>query len=181
MINQAYPSRKHTIELLADDYICKAVRECRQNKATRIHFVTHSMGGILVRQFLSQHTIDELGHVVMLSPPNQGSELVDKLSLLPGFNEINGPAGYQLSTSDKSLPNQLGPVNYSVGVITGNRSINPFLSILIPGEDDGKVSVERAKIDGMNEFLVVPSTHPLIMQNKKVINHTCNYLSTGSF
>ena len=108
VINLAYPSRKYRIETLANKYIDQAITHCRNNKATRIHFVTHSMGGILVRYYLSQHHVETLGHVVMLSPPNKGSELVDKLSGLPGFNQLNGPAGYQLGTSPACLPNQLG-------------------------------------------------------------------------
>jgi pimeloyl-ACP methyl ester carboxylesterase len=181
VINLAYPSRKKPIEELASRYINNAIEQCRDNNASRIHFVTHSMGAILVRSYLSQQDVDELGHVVMLSPPNKGSELVDKLSFLPGFKKLNGPAGYQLSTLPNSLPNQLGPVDYSVGIITGNRSFNPVLSLLIPGADDGKVSVESAKLEGMHDFLVMPSTHPFIMQNNRVIHQTCQYLSSGSF
>lgn len=181
VINLAYPSRKYTIEELANKYISNAIIQCRRNNASSIHFVTHSLGGILVRYYLSQHHLEELGHVVMLGPPNKGSELVDKFCFMPGFERLNGPAGYQLSAKPSSLPNQLGPVDYPVGVITGNRSVNPFLSLFIPDENDGKVSVESAKLEGMSDFLVVSSTHPLIMQNRKVINHTYHFLTKGYF
>jgi hypothetical protein len=139
------------------------------------------MGGILVRYYLVHHSLDELGHVVMLSPPNKGSEVVDKLGTFPGFFSLNGPAGQQLSTSDSSLPNTLGSVNYPVGVITGNKSINLILSMLIPGDDDGKVSIERAKLDGMSDFLVVPNTHPMIMRSDDVIKQTIYFLQRGNF
>ena len=181
VINVDYPSRKQTIEELSNGYISKAVTECKANKADKIHFVTHSMGGILVRHYLSKHSLDELGHVVMLSPPSQGSEIVDKLGDFPGFHALNGPAGQQLDTSEESIPNSLGPVDYPVGVITGNKSINLILSMLIPGDDDGKVSIERAKLEGMTDFLVVPHTHPMIMNSDEVIRQTTLFLEQGAF
>jgi len=101
-INVNYPSRKYTIEQLADNAILKALSACPNN--VKIHFVTHSMGGILVRQFLSKNMIDNLGHVVMLGPPNKGSQLVDKLGNMLAFKLINGPAGRQLGTDQQSLP-----------------------------------------------------------------------------
>lgn len=181
VVNVDYPSRKQTIERLVENYVTKAVAECQFLQPKKIHFVTHSMGGILLRYYLANHLLENLGHVVMLSPPNQGSEIVDKLADFPGFSAFNGPAVSQLGTSAKSLPNKLGPVDYSVGVITGNKSINLILSTLIPGEDDGKVSVERAKVTGMSDYLIVPHTHPMIMSSKDVILQTIGYLQNGKF
>lgn len=188
VVNVDYPSRKQNIEALVDGYVSTAVEECHVDnvradyiKSAKIHFVTHSMGGILVRYYLANNHLDNLGRVVMLSPPNQGSEVVDKLAAVPGFYALNGPAGQQLGTSDQSLPNRLGPVDYPVGVITGNRSINLILSLLIPGDDDGKVSIERAKLAGMTDFLVVPHTHPMIMNSDEVIRQTHFFLKNGRF
>jgi len=178
VINVDYPSRKQPVESLVSAYVSKAVAEC---KGETTHFVTHSMGGILVRYYLANHSLENPGKVVMLSPPNKGSEVVDKLGNIPGFYAFNGPAGQQLGTADDSLPNQLGPVDYPVGVITGNRSINLILSMLIPGDDDGKVSVERAKLAGMADFLVLPHTHPMIMNSDEVIRQTHYFLINGSF
>jgi pimeloyl-ACP methyl ester carboxylesterase len=181
VINVDYPSRTDTVARLAMDYVGPAVEACRARGAQSIHFVTHSMGGILVRYYLAQRRPAELGRVVMLSPPNQGSELVDSLGKLPGFLAINGRAGRQLGTSPDSVPNRLGPVSYPVGVITGNRSINLILSRLIPGEDDGKVSIRRARVEGMSDFLVVPHTHPMIMNSDLVIRQTSQFLRRGRF
>ena len=181
VVNVGYPSRKEPIETLAPIHIPEALEQCRAEGSVSIHFVTHSMGGILVRYYLSIHRFDELGRVVMLSPPNKGSEVVDKLADMPGFGLVNGPAGQQLGTADDSVPNLLGPVDYPVGVITGNKSINLVLSLLIPGDDDGKVSIERAKVDGMLDFLVVPHTHPMIMRSDNVIAQTKHFLLHGKF
>jgi triacylglycerol lipase len=179
--NVDYPSRTASIQKLADDAIGKAVADCRQAGATKIDLVTHSLGGILVRSYLARHCIPELGRVVMLAPPNQGSEVVDKIGGLFLFKWLNGPAGNELGTDAISTPNKLGPANFPVGVIAGDRSINWINSLLIPGSDDGKVSVERTKLGGMSDHLVIHATHPFIMQNREVIRQTIQFLHTGSF
>merc|ERR1711966_476935 len=94
---------------------------------------------------------------------------------------INGPASIQLSTSNASLPNSLGPVDFELGVIAGDRSINPILSVIIPGKDDGKVSVSRTKVDGMKDFMVVHSPHPILMNNRKVRSAILSFLQKGNF
>lgn len=181
VVNVDYPSRTAPVERLSEWAIAPAVTACQRDGATTIHFVTHSLGGILVRSYLARHTIPELGRVVMLGPPNQGSELVDKLGTLWFFKRINGPAGDELGTEVHSVTCRLGPANFCVGVIAGNRSINWINSCLIPGPDDGKVSVARARLEGMTDFVVVPATHPFLMRNRTVIRQTLAFLQTGRF
>jgi pimeloyl-ACP methyl ester carboxylesterase len=152
-----------------------------QAEVTKIHFVTHSLGGILVRSYLSRHTIPNLGRVVMLGPPNQGSEVVDKLGSWRVFKKLNGPAGNELGTDKNSTPNKIGPTNFCVGVIAGDRSINWINSLLIPGRDDGKVSVERTKLAGMSDHIVLHATHPFLMRNRAAIRQTLHFLRTGRF
>jgi len=179
--NVDYPSRTAPIQKLADDAIGKAVGDCQRDGATKIDFVAHSLGGILVRSYLARHEIPLLGRVVMLAPPNQGSEVVDKLGGLFLFKWINGPAGNELGTDKNSTPNKLGPANFPAGIIAGDRSINWINSLLIPGHDDGKVSVERTRLAGMTDQVVIHSTHPFIMRNREAIRQTIHFLQTGSF
>jgi triacylglycerol lipase len=179
--NVDYPSRTTTIQKLADDAIGKAVGDCQRNGATKVDFVTHSLGGILVRSYLARHSIPSLGRVVMLAPPNQGSEVVDKLGWLFLFKWINGPAGNELGTDKNSTPNKLGPANFPVGIIAGDRSINWINSSLIHGSDDGKVSVERTKLAGMSDHIVIHATHPFIMRNREAIRQTIQFLRMGNF
>ena len=181
VLNVDYPSRTAAIEKLSDDAIVRAVADCQKAGAVKIHFVTHSLGGILVRSYLTRHTIPNLGRVVMLGPPNQGSEVVDKLGSFWVFKKINGPAGNELGTDKNSMPNKLGPANFCAGVIAGNRSINWINSLLIPGRDDGKVSVERTRLAGMTDHIVVRATHPFLMRNRTVIRQTIHFLRTGQF
>lgn len=179
VLNVDYPSREQRIEELAETTIPSAIGQCRAD--SELHFVTHSMGGILVRQYLASHSIPNLGRVVMLGPPNQGSEVVDKLKDVPGFHFINGDAGMQLGTGEMSVPNRLGPAEFDLGIIAGTESINLILSLLIPGTDDGKVSVERTKLEGMNDHITMDTSHPFMMKNKEVIAQVIYYLKNGRF
>lgn len=180
--NVGYPSRTASIETLSDGAIGAALKSEKLKDCPKIHFVTHSLGGILVRSYFARHSVDRLGRVVMLGPPNRGSEVVDSLKSWKLFQKLNGPAGSELGTEAGSVPNTLGPVNFECGVIAGDRSINWINSLaMIDGRDDGKVSVERTKVAGMKEHLVVHSTHTFMMRNKKVIAATIRFLKAGSF
>ncbi|MGI1677531.1 MAG: alpha/beta hydrolase [Cellvibrionaceae bacterium] len=179
VINQDYPSSEYSIKQLAEKFVSKAVNQC--SKESEVNFVTHSMGGILVREYLNNHKVENLNRVVMLGPPNQGSEVIDKIGTMPGFELFGGDAGLELGTEDGSTPNTLGPANFDVGVIAGTRSVNWVLSMMIPGTDDGKVSVERTKLEGMSDHLEVPVTHVFMIKRKAVIYQVIHYLENGIF
>jgi len=180
--NVDYPSRTASIAELSERTLTAALAECAQAGATRIHFVTHSMGGILVRDYCARHGAPpRLGRVVMLGPPNQGSEVVDRLGGWWLFRRLNGPAGRELGTAPEATPNRLGPATFPVGVIAGNRSINWINSCFIRGADDGKVSVARTKLAGMADHIVVATAHPWMMKNAEVIRQTLAFLRDGKF
>ena len=164
VFNISYPSRKYPVAELAN-IVRKEVIE-QTSDAGKVHFITHSMGGIIVRYMQKYDPLPNLGRVVMLSPPNHRSEVVDKLGGLFLFKWINGPAGKQLGTDKNSICQKLGKVDFELGVITGDRSINWINSLIIPGKDDGKVSIESAKVEGMDDFLIVHATHPFIMKKR---------------
>ena len=176
-----YPTTKKPVETLADEYLAPLIASCQTRHPEKVHFVAHSLGNIVLRYYFANHTLPNPGRIVMLGPPNRGSEVVDKLGDLSLFVWMNGPAGQQLGTSSNALPNRLPAPPLDVGVIAGTRSINGLLSLLIPGKDDGKVSIERTKLEGMKDFATVNTSHPFLMRDRQVIRMTAAFLRDGSF
>lgn len=179
--NIGYPSQSDDIVSLAE----AALGPVFANATTeRIHVVTHSMGGILLRQYLHAHGVpSSLGRVVMLAPPNKGSPLVDRLAGWPFYRWVNGPAGLQLGATAGSVPNTLGPIPAGVelGVIAGDRSLNPLFSAWLDGPDDGKVSVASTHLEGESGHLTVPCSHTWIMWRKPVMTAVRAFLRDGRF
>ena len=179
--NVDYPSRCAPIRALAQTHVGGAVERLRAAGAETIHFVTHSMGGILVRQYVEDAGLPEIGRVVMLAPPNGGSEVADLLSGVLPFRWYCGPALDELGTGAGSVPRRLGPPPFEVGVIAGRRSIFPWFHPVFGAPNDGLVSLESTRVEGMADWVEVPRTHALLMMARPVIALTRRFLETGRF
>ena len=183
--NLHYPSTRHPIEVLAREHLLPVIRACRTNPAGGedgpVHAVTHSMGGILLRELAARDPSIRFERVVMLGPPNHGSEIVDRLGQTSLFRWINGPAGTQLGTGSGSVPKRLGPAPFEVGIIAGDRPVFEPFRWLVSAPSDGKVSVASTRLFGMRDHIVLPVNHMGMMRDPMVIAQTLHFLREGRF
>ena len=175
--NLHYPSTSATPDALEAE-LREQIQLCCAS-APRLHFVTHSLGGILTRALLARGAPPNLGRVVMLAPPNHGSEYVDVFGA--AFGWALGPTGRELGTAASSLPNRLPPPAYALGVIAGASSLNPLSAFVLPGESDGTVTVESTRLDGMSDFVVLPSSHTFIIRSDAAAEQVLEFLRAGRF
>ena len=175
-INIDYPSTRFTNAQLLERFIHPGITKYCPPDAYQLHFVGHSMGGILSRLYIQQQRPAKLGKVVTIASPHKGTELVDKLGWIPLFKWINGRAGYEMGAKANTLLDSLPKPDYPVLAVVGTFSGNPFYSLLIPGRDDGKVSVDSASLLGAQQVLKVPYSHTYIMKKRKVIEAVVGFL-----
>lgn len=185
-LNIDYDARHKPLEALAED-LHEEAGAFLQRPGGRVHVVAHSMGGLLARAYITRHRPPALGRMVMLGPPNAGSELADLLCgqalYRPLYHRVFGPAGAQLvTTPDTTLAALLGPVDYELGVIAGDRALNLLASwFVLPGPNDGSVCVARTRMEGMADHIVLHVTHTLMMRHPEVIRQSLHFLRHGRF
>lgn len=147
--------------------------------APRVHFVTHSLGGILVRDAFRDCVPPNLGRVVMLGPPNGGSQHIDNFVHLPFFVTIWGAPSPELGTGTNALPARLPPINFPCRVIAGTNK--GLVGWMLPGENDGRVTVASASAGNPSEVLLLPTGHAWMMRNPVVISNAITFLRDGTF
>ena len=180
-LNQDYASRRKALETLAED-IHPAIQRFADGIDGCVHFVGHSMGGLLARVYIARYRPKRLGRVVMLGTPNSGSEIADRLKNFGAYRAFFGPAGQQLGTQRSAVDDaMLPPVNYPVGIIAGNRSIDPVAGTMLPKPHDGRVSVANTKLDGMKDHIVIRTSHPWLVRNSVAIEQAIAFLVEGKF
>jgi len=180
-LNLDYASRRKALEGLAED-IDPAIQRFADRIDGSVHFVCHSMGGLLARVYIARHRPKHLGRVVMLGTPNSGSEIADRLKNIGVYRAFFGPAGQQLGTQrDAAIEALFPPVDYPVGIIAGNRSIYPIASRFLPRPHDGRVSIANTKLEGMADHVVVAASHPWLVRNSVAIAQTIAFLREGKF
>jgi pimeloyl-ACP methyl ester carboxylesterase len=182
VLNLTYPSRRRSIEDLAEIIRPDVERFASALDGATLHFVGHSMGGLLARVYIARYRPHGLGRVVMLGTPNGGSEVADTFKRFAVFRQLLGPAGLQLTTMERhAWKAELPPVDYPLGVIAGSRTVNPILSLIVARPNDGKVSIASTRLDGMADHVVVRKSHPFIAMGRVPIGHTLAFLREGRF
>lgn len=167
VINISYPSRSDTVENLVKNNLAIELDKKYIDKNKKINFVTHSMGAAMIRYYLVTYTVENLNRVVMLAPPNSGGEAADRWVNNRIVNFLMGPALAEMTTDQFSFVNKLPAPNYEVGIIAGKY--------------DKKVSLERAKLEGMKDFLAVERGHTWIMRDSAVAAAVVKFLNNGHF
>lgn len=180
-VTLGYPSTRLPIEKLASEYIPSRMQHLVPDDGRPIHFVTHSMGGIVLRKMLHTVGLPRMGRAVMIAPPNHGSPVVDVLRHFSPFRWYFGPSGLQLGTCRESVPLALPPADFDVGVLAGDVSFDPWFNGMFEGPHDGKVSVASTRLEGMSDFRILPYSHYFIHRRHAVHTLALNYLQHGRF
>jgi pimeloyl-ACP methyl ester carboxylesterase len=180
-LNLDYQSRKKSLDDLAED-IHPAIAAFAAKHDGPLHFVTHSMGGLLARVYITRHRPMRLGRVVMLGTPNGGSEIADRLKHISLYRAYFGPAGLQLVTTKDATLAALPPLDYEVGIVSGNRFLDPISALLLlPWPNDGRVSVESCKLDDMADHTTVKASHMGLLVHPTAVRQTIAFLRNGHF
>jgi len=180
VLDFGYPSTCVTIERSAE-LLARTLEPKILDQLTRVAFITHSMGALVLREYLSLQQFSPVDRIVMIAPPNHGSEIADRLSRFFFYRLFTGPAGQQLRTANQQSHSEAEPIPFETGVIAGDRSLNPLFSRWIGGRNDGKVSVTSTKLNGMKDFKIVHHSHSWIMWRKDTIQAALRFLTQGSF
>lgn len=180
VLNLDYKSRDYSITQLTDD-IHVEIKAFNKGAKQKVHFVGYSLGGIVARAYIKRHRPRNLGRVVVMGSPNKGSEVADFMRDTLAYQTVYGPAGQELTTK-QDYDRLLGKLNYDLGSIAGDRSIDPVSSwVLINGTDDGKVSIESTKVKGMKDHIVLHATHTFMMSNDEAIEQSRYFIEHGKF
>ncbi len=178
VLNFGYPSTSGSIADSAD-LLSREIKKLPSD--SKINFVTHSMGAIVVRYYLANYREAAASRFVMIAPPNRGSSLAKRLAGFPLFKRILGRAGVELAKTNSSLIENLPPLRCEFGVIAGGLGNGSGLNPLIPGDDDMTVSVEETKLPGMKDFIQIRGQHSLLLLQQEVADNVISFLEKGIF
>ena len=173
-----YPSTRVPLEQSAN-YLRSVIESLTD--VSKISFVAHSMGGLVVRRYLKDHNHPRLHRLVMLGTPNNGAELADMLKRNMFFRAVYGPAGQELVTDPGGTIGNLPTPAFEFGIIAGGKGDDKGFNPLLPGDDDGTVTVASARLVGASDFLRTPTLHSFLMSDETVIAAVRCFLEHGRF
>ncbi len=176
-LNLGYHSTRHPVEDAAARLRAKISTAVSGGE---VHFVAHSLGNIVVRMMMAE-TMPDLGRVVMIAPPNNGSELSERLKNLDLYRWIFGPAGQQLSADNADFFSSLPVPQCSFGIIAGGRGNDRGFNPLLKGDNDGTISVETTRLEGASDFVMIHGLHTMMLFSRETARQVLSFLVSGSF
>lgn len=181
VVNQGYNSYSADLSTLAAEVIPESLAACDLQGGESVSFVTHSMGGLLLRAYIDDHQVEQIARAVMIAPPNHGSEIVDWFQRTPGLVNLLGPAGKQLGTEHEGFVAALPLPSFELGIVAGTQENKVFWRKILPEENDGKVSAESAQITSMSDFKEIEAKHSELLYRKETIEQVMSFLRYGRF
>ena len=177
--NVDYASLNQNITDIKEDVFEKFNQYISENQNKKIHFVGHSLGGLLIRSYLGENKINNLGSVVLMGTPNKGTPLVNEYQDKWYFSWL-GPVVSELGVDTSDFLKTLQAPYYTVGVIAGNKPYTRFATSL-KGSNDGMLTVESAQLEGMRDFIVIDVNHASMKRNPRVIEQVIHFLKHSQF
>ena len=187
VVNIQYPTTTHPIEEMTEKYITPVIEKQIKNlnilnsnlktedqKNLKINFIVHSMGSVLLRYYLKNHKIDNMGKVMFISPPSHGSPLSDN-PISDSIPYFLGPAVSQIKTDKNSFINTLGEPDYQCYILIGDHSDNFLYSFIIPGKDDGMIPFSTAGLQSCSMKVIINTTHTSILESEDTFREIENY------
>jgi pimeloyl-ACP methyl ester carboxylesterase len=153
-------------------------------EATTLSFVGHSLGNLVVRRWMANapaQTLQRVQRMVMLGPPNQGSELARLASRVWFLAVLSDGPTRQLGADWKEVVNKLAVPPCDFGIVAGGTGDDRGMSMLLPGDDDAIVTVDETRLDGAAGFLLLPVHHAAMMRDKAVQEAAVCFLRNGRF
>lgn len=180
-----YPSRREPIAESADRLAAWLKEKGLPAEGRPLHFVTHSMGGLVARDCLTRHDIEGAGKLVQLTPPNQGSCRARQLRDLWLFRILFGPAGQELTDGPEGFHSRCGVPDVPIGIIAGGRGDERGLARVFklpaPGDNDNTVLVRETFLDGAADHIVLPFRHSFLMYFRTVKDQIVHFMESGRF
>jgi pimeloyl-ACP methyl ester carboxylesterase len=147
-------------------------------EADTVHFVAHSLGGLVLRWLFQDFPNQRPGRVVTLGTPHAGSRVAAEIDRLPGMRRLLGASLMQGLRGD--VPPWTGA--REIGVIAGTRGfgIGRICTRLTPPHD-GTVEVAETRLPGMTDFTPVPASHLGLLYSAAAARQVCAFLADGRF
>lgn len=179
-VNFAYPSTRKPVETLTHEHLATLVQTL--DYVRKLHFVTHSLGGIMLKQYLRDAHLPNLGRVVMIGPPHHGSETFNYYRRNPLTRSLFGPVAEQSATDEGGyMDGKDVEADYEVGIIAGCIPWDPLSLFVMPWPHDGRTTVEGTRLKGMKDHITLPASHEFSPYNPLVAYETLQFLKHGSF